>query len=411
MPISPGQDPGAFPLQAYVLAQALRPVQERWRHMNELRVVPALLPAFRGRLLHLRGRIFFLALVVSTLSGCVAIPLNRLLPPLAGDHPCTNSTLRPFLSDPATSGFAFLLPPAVNPTPTETALGHGSNLVIKRAPTFAEFVRRSAEGRQYLPEAIRDHRVTNAFWAIMTKVAAQVQLNAGVSMGLLSANQKMVQQEAIDSFSVPSKLSHSQMKDFADRMFDHQFQPAFTHLVNFSAVPAGGPLDPFVAYFKAYYDGDFIDRMGQSVTKPSFISPTIPINLTIPDSDIENAETVLLEFIIDYFDPTPVLGDAPTFEAITSSTNFYPGASTSEPTALTTIPAMANYQQIQTGCGVTARNIWILTDLANGASDRAAAIDGLVENSFGGFGFSLGVFGKISIGDNQTLSDLVKTAA
>jgi hypothetical protein len=34
-----------------------------------------------------------------------------------------------------------------------------------------------------------------------------------------------------------------------------------------------------------------------------------------------------------------------------------------------------------------------------------------VANTPGGLSISLGVLGKISIGDNQTLSDLVKTAA
>jgi hypothetical protein len=39
-----------------------------------------------------------------------------------------------------------------------------------------------------------------------------------------------------------------------------------------------------------------------------------------------------------------------------------------------------------------------------------ATIGGLVINSPGGNSIGLGVFGKISIGDNQTLSDLLKTA-
>ena len=47
----------------------------------------------------------------------------------------------------------------------------------------------------------------------------------------------------------------------------------------------------------------------------------------------------------------------------------------------------------------------------NAASDQATVVGGLVTNTVGGISIGLGVLGKISIGDNQTLSDLAKTAA
>jgi hypothetical protein len=56
-------------------------------------------------------------------------------------------------------------------------------------------------------------------------------------------------------------------------------------------------------------------------------------------------------------------------------------------------------------------NVWVLTDLASAASDEAATVGGLIVNSTGGFSFGLGAEFKLSVGDNQTLSDLVKTAA
>jgi hypothetical protein len=64
----------------------------------------------------------------------------------------------------------------------------------------------------------------------------------------------------------------------------------------------------------------------------------------------------------------------------------------------------------QKGCGITQANAWVLKDLATGVSDQVATIGGLVVNTPGGISVGLGVLGKISIGDNQTLSDLLKTA-
>jgi hypothetical protein len=64
-----------------------------------------------------------------------------------------------------------------------------------------------------------------------------------------------------------------------------------------------------------------------------------------------------------------------------------------------------------TACGITTTNVWVLRDLANGASDQAAAVGGLVANTPGGLSIGLGVIGEISIRDNQTLSVMVKTAA
>jgi len=104
-------------------------------------------------------------------------------------------------------------------------------------------------------------------------------------------------------------------------------------------------------------------------------------------------------------------GDSPS-GSVDTNTTFYPGNSTEQPTAYSTNPAI--YVQIpkdHNACGITTTNAWVLRDLANGASGQAAAVGGLVANTPGGISIGLGVLGKISIGDNQTLSVMVKTAA
>ena len=178
------------------------------------------------------------------------------------------------------------------------------------------------------------------------------------------------------------------------------------------SAPARAALDKtLVAYLTAYYEtGKFTDRL-------SIVSPKPNISTTIPDSEIAAAETVLLEFVADTIDPTPVMGDSPA-ASISSTTRFYPGDSTYEPTAYATglakyvqIPNPTTDDEIKNACGITTKNAWVLKDLANGAGDQAAAVGGLIANTPGGLSIGLGVLGKISIGDNQTLSTLVKTAA
>ena len=71
--------------------------------------------------------------------------------------------------------------------------------------------------------------------------------------------------------------------------------------------------DALVAYLKAYYNGNFYDRLGTSISKPQLpdLSNLVSSlsNFSLPDSEIVAAETVLLEFLVDNIDPTPVMGN------------------------------------------------------------------------------------------------------
>jgi hypothetical protein len=60
---------------------------------------------------------------------------------------------------------------------------------------------------------------------------------------------------------------------------------------------------------------------------------------------------------------------------------------------------------------VTVKTVGLIKDLADAAGDRAAALGGLVAETPGGIEIGLGVLGKVSIGDNKTLSMIAKTAA
>jgi hypothetical protein len=269
-----------------------------------------------------------------------------------------------------------------------------------------------------MPPGLKQHKVTKALTEFLTSASGEAQLDAQIADGTLrDPRQISAERKAIQKHSGPSKLTHGEMKSFADKLFDLQLKPGAAALTNSSPnlsalspkevafLNAHPPLDKmFTAYFEAYYKGNFTDRMGTKLDKPQ-------ISTTVPDAEIVAAETVLLEFLIDLIDPTPVMGDAAPGSVVNGSTTFYPGASTDQPTAY----SVENYVQIPAGsptaCGITAQNVWVLRDLANGARDQAAAVGGLVANTPGGISIGLGVLGKISIGDNQTLSVMVKTAA
>jgi hypothetical protein len=366
------------------------------------------------------------ASAVLVLTGCTLLPMRNLrpviAPPIGGA--CTTTT-RALLANEVGVGFQYILPHDANTRSPE------------RAVTDFEAYNAAIQTRvaSKLPPALAQHRVTKAFSEFLTSVSAEAQLDAQVSDGTLNltnttdTNKLASERALIQKHKVTANLKHSELKNFAKILFDSQlkhgpadFTDAGANLATLgpeskAALASRPRFDAsLVAYLKAYYDGKFYDRMGTAVTKPQIPSASqtvnqlissTPINFSVPDSEIVAAETVLLEFLIDCIDPTPVMGDKDNHP---SGTTYYPGGSSNEPTALAT--GLADYVTLpQDGCGVTLKNVWVLKDLANAASDQAAAVGGLVVNTPGGISLGLGIVGKISIGDNQTLSDLVKTAA
>jgi len=345
---------------------------------------------------------------MAMLSGCTLMPLKRFQPVVAPPAPCEKAQFT-FLpserSEGKPLGFHYVLPSGASKT---------------NAMSFKEYRSETqAAVRAKLPPGLQEHKVTKAITDFVTSVVGGAQLDAQIADGTLDttkdSEQIAAEREAMRKYSGPSKLKHGEMKDFADKLFDLQLR---TSALSFTRGPLSEKgLSPkqveflrsltldkaFVEYLKAYYKGNFVDRMGTRLDKPQ-------ISSTVPDSEIVAAETVLLEFIFDLADNTPVMGDA---DDESKANTFYPGGTGDKPTALTT--ELAKYIKIPAGsptaCGITTQNYWVLRDLANAASGQAAAVGGLVANTPGGISIGLGVLGKISIGDNQTLSVMVKTAA
>ena len=349
------------------------------------------------------------------LSGCTLMPLKRFQPVIAPPNApaCTRDQFSFLLSE-SRDEFHYELP--VSAASANEFIARSNTPTGPLFDSYYATVRTAVQAK--LPPGLQQHKVTNAFLDLMISASGEAQLDAQIADGTLNTDRNSGQitdeRNAIRRHKGPDKLTHGEMKDFADKLFDLQLKPGAAPLTPYSVntsglsdsnrqfVSARSFDQTFIKYFEAYYNGKFVDRLGTSLDKPK-------ISSTVPDSEIVAAETVLLEFLIDAIDSTPVMGDTAT---VTANTNFYPGKFTSVPTA--NMYGLAKYVQIptdHTACGITTTNAWVLSDLANAASGQAAAVGGLVANTPGGISFGLGVLGKISIGDNQTLSVMVKTAA
>lgn len=239
----------------------------------------------------------------------------------------------------------------------------------------------------------------NAFYAALTKAWVKGQVS-GMRAARM-ANVDALDRQA-DQIKVRSHLTHGQIKHFATALLESYPGKIVT-------MPDNGPL-AFAAsarptigdYLDAYYLGNYVDIYGTPLPAPT-------IAMTIDDTEIAGLLSVFLDYTLDSLRVTPVLG---TGSPTDSQTTYYPGNSTKKPTALAL--NNATYVQIpadSTSCAWTVKNAFLLATFANTAGDRAATLSGLVSQSAGGIEVGLGFLGKLSIGDNQTLSIIVKTAA
>ena len=349
--------------------------------------------------------------VAGTACGCSAIDITRINPPSASATPCTAAAL------PAAMGTAeldFALPPSV------AGAGAAAMAAVPAGggqTKFQAYLGAVSSAKSHLPAVLQDDPVADTVFQMIAKHSASAQIALAMAKGTQVPRHQI---DEVNAYQPRGSLSLQDLKTFSDKAFDQMLQPVNAVAssapgmsagiapiaASAASQPAGVPADNlFAGYFSAYYNGTFVDRMGQKLTPPALVTDIG--NKTIPDSDITSAVTFLLEYVADLFDTTPVLGD--TNDKATAKT-FYPSGKTDEPTALAI--GHAPYAQIQpAGCGLNANTVELLGNLANAAGTRASAISGLVAQSAGGIGISLGVFGKISIGDNQLLANLVKATA
>jgi hypothetical protein len=147
------------------------------------------------------------------------------------------------------------------------------------------------------------------------------------------------------------------------------------------------------AYYTAYYKGDFVTYFAQPVSKPT-------VQLTISDAEITAAAGVFLELLFDQLLSPTVWID--------SSKNYYPGAGSKSPTYLSVFKQTpAKLVTPDGACGMTEAKANTIAYLANTFSTELSV--GI--KSFGEIQVGLGILGKLSVGDNSTLTALLQSVA
>jgi hypothetical protein len=151
-------------------------------------------------------------------------------------------------------------------------------------------------------------------------------------------------------------------------------------------------------YYYYYYKAKFTPYMGSTLPAPALSSKSK--TYTIDDTEIVNAVSVFVEFLLDEIFKSPVWK---------SGSTYYPSGSGTPPTSVTLGNIVA--QPFDSGgCGMNPTKADFVRYLANAFSDAAGTDSSLVIKTAGGIDIGFGVLGKVNVGDNQTLTNLVQMA-
>jgi hypothetical protein len=181
---------------------------------------------------------------------------------------------------------------------------------------------------------------------------------------------------------------------------------AFAKLVSEYAIrqPTGSNLflQALTKYYQAYYAGPFYTYFGAKFDKPV-------ASLTVNDNEITQSAGVFIDLLFDYAMKSPVWVDGGT---------YYPGSGTNKPTVAKLSEEGFQYQGfpqpvklpvlLPNGCHMTVTKAKIINYVAQQFATAASSDTSLTIRSVGGWGISFGIFGKLSVGDNNTLSLLAK---
>jgi hypothetical protein len=352
------------------------------------------------------------SLGVTLLGACAAIDFGTVLPPaiaLAGK--CAKSA----------APLGRSVPTLLLPDPkTENQLTDQPILV--EILSVQDFANRIQAAEQRLPGSLAGDEVVTALSEVFVKASVKGQI-----AGLLAADGKNFDNlknfedlkslsnsevsylktlkawdDAANALPVPAKVTHHQMKVFVKTLLKSKTSMALDLESHRASLLMAADQSNLADYLYAYYNGKYSDIYGTNLDKPS-------IKMTISDDEINGLVSVFLDYLIDQFNVTLILGSDPKPK---DGTTYYLGNNTVKPTLLNLSPSL--YEQIpttSTKCEWAADNVALLGTFANTAGGEAATLSGLVSQSVGGFEIGLGFLGKFSVGDNQTLSGIVKTAA
>jgi hypothetical protein len=357
-------------------------------------------------MLRLSNKALLSVSLVGLTAGCSAIDLSQITPigpSIASCKSATGGATSPAAAAAVASRSLDFSKLVANYAGHDAAAGGPLFAAGAASPVgFDEFARQADARRGALPANLRDDVVVRTVFQLIIRSTAVSQANEQESAGAAVAKSDMAK---ITNYGGQTSLARSDVKAFTRKMITYGMLPRLDTsggggLVAGATAPSSSP-NTFSTYFQAYYSNKYVDRLGQSISLP-------PISLTVSDSEIASALTVLIDYVADLVDPTPVMGSGPLGS---SGLLYYPGANSSEPTVLAA--GLAKYVVIPeyAACDWNQQDAPVLGYLATAAGDQAGTITGITTKSFGGIEVGFGVLGKLSIGDNQTLSTIVKTAA
>lgn len=226
-------------------------------------------------------------------------------------------------------------------------------------------------------------------------------------------------------------LNASILKDFGERIQErflkHDLQGTATESAEAKARLVADVNEfnqVLVAYVSAYVDGKYVDRFGTTLPAPA-------ISRTVGNTEIAGVISVIIDAVGDYLVRGPVWtekGDRGTLYYPASFSKDAadlalkdPKAAPLEPTVVGLrikargqgdgegTPLIQPVPLVSDGCGITKDKAKAIEYLGQTAALKAAMVGGITGGSFGGFGASFGAFGKVSVGDNQTVQVVIKT--
>ena len=246
---------------------------------------------------------------------------------------------------------------------------------------------------------------------------AALAQNGAVKAMLMSA-QEGVLHARVKGYSnrlSESRISLGDFKDFIEALNATVLQPYRESGMSATRVN-GNPTYQWLLqkYFGAYFTGKFIDRTGAITTKAK-------LSNTITDADITGVEHVFLESVWDWIIIASDL-KAPILYSVSGTTKTFLIANPSNvPTLVTALeslnlalPISRIVEQVSTtDQGLSNVKLCLIKSASGAAGSAAEGPSGIVVRALGGanLGWSTGVglLGKLSIGDNNLLTQMVDT--
>jgi hypothetical protein len=216
-------------------------------------------------------------------------------------------------------------------------------------------------------------------------------------------------------------LNATTLKNFGDRIHERFFRhdpDRNTIKVDLARVEEFNQV--LVAYVSAYVDGKYIDRFGNNLPAPA-------ISRTVGNTEIAGVLSVIIDAVGDYVVRGPIWTDGTgkiyypaAFNEAAPDLEKDPKKTPLRPTVVDVTlksrgqdrdgtPLIKPVPLVASGCGIDEAKAQAIEYLGQTAALKAAMVGGITGGSFGGFGASFGAFGKISVGDNQTVQVVIKT--